>query len=217
MTDEAPSLRLPSRPFGRTTAKAQLERALITGALLLAGLGLVLPSGELPTPAAGSSRVVSDLADGRPPDRLVVPTIGLDAKLVPIEVDQSGVLSPPDDVDLVGWWKRSAHPGQRKGQTVLTGHTVSRGGGVMNRLGNLGRGEEVRVHDDGRVVTYEVTRVFVYSTAEVAEHAVELFGQDRRGGRLVLVTCTDWNGSDYESNIIVHGKPVAVARTASAA
>lgn len=33
-------------------------------------------------------------------------------------------------------------------------------------------------------------------------------GRGRCGGRLVLVTCTDWNGSDSNSNIVVLATPV---------
>lgn len=210
------------RPSAPTTATGLLAVVLVVVGLTLAGVGLLMPSE--PTPAAppaveadsSGEAVTADLPAGRPPDRLVVPSIGLDAPLVPIEVQQDGSLDPPADVDIVGWWQRSAHPGQRVGQTVLTGHTVQRGGGVMNELGELERGQEVRVHDDGRVVTYEVTKVFVYTRPEVAKHAQELFGQDRPGGRLVLVTCTDWNGKSYDSNIIVYGDPVEVQEAGAA-
>ncbi|MFA6299694.1 MAG: class F sortase [Nocardioides sp.] len=194
--------------------------ALVVTLLLMAVALLVLPpddeppaarptaTAEVPTAPTADKR----LAPGDPPDRLVVPAISLDAPLVPIEVKQDGSLDPPSDTDIVGWWQRSAHPGQMPGQTVITGHTVHTGGGVMNELGDLQRGEEVEVHDDGRVVTYRVTEVFVYTREEVAANAQGLFGQDRPGGRLVLVTCTDWNGSSYDSNIIVYGEPLAIEK-----
>ncbi len=78
----------------------------------------------------------------------------------------------------------------------------------MNRLGELGAGDVIRVRDEDQVVEYRVTDIATLSTAEVAENAVSLFAQDREEGRLVLVTCTDWVDGDYLSNIIVVADPV---------
>jgi LPXTG-site transpeptidase (sortase) family protein len=141
------------------------------------------------------------------PVRLVVPSLDLRAAVVPIEVETSGVLHPPADVDDVGWWRRSAEPGAAKGPTLLTGHTVSTGGGVMDRLGDLRRGDRVVVRTRGGRVAYEATKVEVLSRAELAQQRRALFG---RGGpaRLVLVTCTDWDGHVYESNVVVTARPV---------
>lgn len=142
------------------------------------------------------------------PVRLVVPAIKLRAPVLPIEMNQQGVLYPPEDVSEVGWWQRSAKPGARKGQTVLTGHTVSSGRGVMDDLGKLEPGDRVRVRTPRGTTYYETTRVRDYTVEEVAAQAQALFGQDRRKGRLVLVTCTDWDGEVYRSNTIVFAKPV---------
>ena len=131
--------------------------------------------------------------------------------MIDIEVDPDGVLSPPSDVSEVGFWQRSAVPGALEGQTVITGHTVHTGGGVMNELGELGKGDDVRVRFDGEFTSYEVTEVETLTRAEVAEQAYDLFAQDREEGRLVLVTCTDWDGSVYQSNIIVYAEPLRAA------
>lgn len=140
------------------------------------------------------------------PVRLVVPTLDLRAEVVPIEVETSGVLHPPEDVDEVGWWRRSAKPGSAHGPTLLTGHTVSTGGGVMDRLGDLRRGDRVVVRTPEGRLTYETTKVEVLSRAEIAAARHDLFG--RRGpSRLVLVTCTDWDGRVYESNVVVTARP----------
>ena len=141
------------------------------------------------------------------PVRLVVPKLDLRASVVPIEVEPSGVLHPPADVDDVGWWKRSARPGAKNGPTLLTGHTVSSGGGVMDRLGRLEPGDRVVVRTKAGRVAYEATDVRVLSRRELAQRRQELFG---RGGpaRLVLVTCTDWDGHVYESNVVVTAEPV---------
>lgn len=145
------------------------------------------------------------------PVRLAVPALDLRASVVPIEVDPDGVLYPPDDVDVVGWWKRSAKPGSDRGQTVLTGHTVSTGGGVMNRLGELEPGDRIRVRTPKGVVRYETTGARTLTRAELAARARQLFGQ-KRSPRLVLITCTDWDGGQYRSNIVVFAEPVDADR-----
>jgi LPXTG-site transpeptidase (sortase) family protein len=142
------------------------------------------------------------------PVRLIVPAIDLRARVVPIEVDPDGVLFPPDDVDEVGWWRRSAEPGSNGGQTLMAGHTVSEGHGVMDDLGKLRTGDAVRVRTSEGTIRYETTGKTVYSRAELAAKAKRLFGQDRDDNRLVLITCTDWDGDVYRSNVVVFAERV---------
>lgn len=146
------------------------------------------------------------------PVRLIVPTIDLRARVVPVEVDPDGVLFPPDDVDRVGWWKRSAEPGSTRGQTLLTGHTVTSGEGVMDELGRLRPGDPVRVRTAEGTIRYETTRTVVYSRAELTSRSKELFGQGRKNPRLVMITCTDWDGDHYESNIVVFAEPTGESK-----
>ena len=171
--------------------------------------GFVIPSPGI----AGNDRAAHDyraLAAPSKPLRLIVPEIGLKAPIVPIEIAPDGVLTPPSDVHEVGWWKRSAKPGAASGQTLITGHTVHTGGGVMNKLGDLRPGSLIRVQTPNGTVDYSATKVFVYTKAEVAQHAQELFSQKRQHIRLVLVTCTGWTGHDYTSNIIVFADQLGV-------
>ena len=176
-----------------STADAFSPRLLILAVALTVGVLMFLRGSDDHATGAGV----------RPaqPVRLVVPALDLDSRVLPIEVDTSGVLYPPDDVDVTGWWKRSAKPGAHRGQTVLTGHTVGTGGGVMDRLDELRPGDRVRVRTPKGVVRYETTRVRTYSRAELAHDARRLFGQ-KRSPRLVLITCTDWDGAQYRSNTV---------------
>ena len=207
---------------------------LVLGALL-ATTGHALSRDDTDAPAAGSDqppgavaapmetesgttlerrpRVPRDRSsDPRPaqgaPAELVVPALGVQAPVVPIEMDTAGVLTPPADVDTVGWWQRSAEPGSTDGQTLITGHTVRVGDGAMDRIGELANGARVEVRADSGTAAYRVTDVVTYDRDQVAAQAQELFGQHRTDGRLVLVTCTDWNGEVWERNIIVLAQPV---------
>ena len=183
-----------------------VEGLLLALACVLVLVALVMPAGG----ADGADRPRLALAGKAigAPNRLVVPALGLHAPVVPIEVDQSGVLAPPAAVDTVGWWRRSAEPGSRRGQTLVTGHAVRDGDGAMDRIGEVEPGDVVRLRAGGQVAQYRATRVFVYSRDEVADNAHRLFGQKAGAGRLVLVTCTDWNGASYDSNVIVLAEPV---------
>jgi LPXTG-site transpeptidase (sortase) family protein len=190
----------------------------LTKRLLLVFLAMVVVGFALPSPGvAGDPKVAPAyvaLAAPSNPELLIVPEIKLRAPIVPIEVDPTGVLTPPSDVHEVGWWKRSAKPGATSGQTLVTGHTVHTGGGVMNRLGDLRPGAVIRIRTPLGIVDYRATKVFVYTKAELAAHAVELFSQKRKDIRLVLVTCTGWTGKDYTSNIIVFADQLGVRQAA---
>jgi LPXTG-site transpeptidase (sortase) family protein len=190
---------------------AGVSTRLLVLFLAMVIVGFVLPSrGIAGDRAAGEDRHYVPLAKPARPEQLIVPEIKLRAPIVPIEVASNGVLSPPADVEEVGWWKRSARPGATSGQTLLTGHTVHTGGGVMNRLGELRPGSLIQIRTPRGTVDYEATKVFVYTKAELAEHKQELFSQRRKTPRLVLITCTGWTGRDYTSNIIVFAHPLGV-------
>ena len=190
-------------------ALSRLATVLLILAVGLVGFGAVMPSKSADDAVAQGFRPLSAPAK---PTRLVVPALGLRAPIAPIEVSPSGVLDPPADVDVVGWWQRSMRPGAGRGQTVLTGHTVHTGGGVMDRLGDLRRGQAVRVVTPKGAMVYRTTRVVTLSKAELAEQSQGLFGQERDRTRLVLITCTDWNGSDFDSNIVAFARPLGVRK-----
>ena len=184
----------------------RLSAVVMVLAVGLIGYGVVMPGGDEAPQAAG----FRPLSAPAKPTRLVVPALDVRAPISPIEVSPSGVLDPPADPTEMGWWQRSMRPGAGRGQTVLTGHTVHTGGGVLDRLGDLRPGQRVKVVTPRGTVVYRTTKVETLSKAELAEQAPQLFGQDRRRTRLVLITCTDWNGSEFESNIVAFARPLGV-------
>jgi len=191
---------------------AGLSTRLLVLFLAMVVVGFAIPSRSTAgDPQAGAAQY-APLSAPSNPILLIVPDIKLRAPIVPIEITPDGVLTPPSDVHEVGWWKRSAKPGARTGQTLITGHTVHTGGGVMNALGDLRPGALVQIRTPRGTVDYRTTKVFVYTKAELAEHANDLFRQNRQHGRLVLVTCTGWTGHDYTSNIIVFADQLGVRR-----
>jgi sortase (surface protein transpeptidase) len=148
------------------------------------------------------------------PVRLVIPSLDIDAPVVPIKLDRDRVLRPPNDPAEVGWWDRSAQPGSKEGQSLLTGHSVRLGDGAMDTLGDVKRGATIQIigkkdedKKEPKVASYLVQKVFVYSKDQVADHSEDLFGQGHHPRRLLLVTCTDWDGRVYQSTIIVYAQP----------
>jgi len=185
--------------------------------MVIAGFAIPSPGLSAAGPDAGFGQGrFHSLTRPAVPQLLIVPSIGLKAPIIPISVDANRVLTPPADVHEVGWWRRSAKPGAATGQTLITGHTVHTGGGVMNRLGDLRPGAVVQVKTKLGVVEYRATKVFVYTKAELAKHVNDLFGQQRPHNRLVLITCTGWTGSEYTSNIIVFADQLGVRQRANA-
>jgi len=180
--------------------------------LLLAATvgGFVFPN---PAPAKVAPSVVPSEFHALPhPEqgvRLIVPSVNIDAPIVPITLSGNNLI-PPDDASLVGWWTGSAKPGSKTGQTLITGHTVHTGGGQMDHLGAIAQGGIIEIITPDGALWYRETKVVVYSKAQVSQHADELFGQNRAKNRLILVTCTGWTGSYYTSNVIVFADPLGV-------
>ena len=189
-----------------------LDRLTATLGALTLGLLLAGVAGTVLLPAAPSTGTTGYHPLGAPsrPVRLVVPSLKIKAPVAPIHLTGDGALNPPSDTHEVGWWDASARPGAGRGQTVLTGHTVHTGGGVLNDLGRLRPGARVLVVTPHGTLTYRATRVVTYTKAQLARHSVDLFAQKRAHPRLVLITCTGWTGHDYTSNIVAFAQPLGV-------
>lgn len=186
-----------------TAVSARLSAA--TSALGVLALGMVLIGVVLPSGPDDSGFTSLDPAA---PVRLSVPSLAIKAPVRSVTVGADRVLDPPADVLDVGWWDASALPGQEAGRTVIAGHTVHTGGGSLDRLADVRRGAVVDVLTRNGTMRYEVRRTKVYDKEQLARHAAQVFGQDGGNGRLVLVSCADWDGSGYDSNVIVYADPV---------
>lgn len=141
------------------------------------------------------------------PRRLVIRSLRIDVPVLAIDAP-GGVLLPPSDPQTVGWWRSGAKPGAARGSVLVAGHTVSSGGGAFDDLETLDRGDRVIVRTTEGRILYDVVGVTIYRKASLAEDAQRIFSQ-KVPGRLVLVTCEDWNGTTYLSNAVVFARPVA--------
>jgi len=171
------------------------------------GSGAGRPAGA-PPPGTGTTAQPAR-ADWEPgaPRRVLIPALGVRAPVVPVHAPND-TLVPPADPQQLGWWADGARPGAERGSALVAGHTVHRGGGALDDLEQLRRGQRVVVRTEQGRIEYEVVRVKVYSKGRIARDAEQLFSQEVPG-RLVLITCEDWDGSGYLSNVVVTAEPVA--------
>ncbi|WP_432478448.1 class F sortase [Nocardioides sp. GXQ0305] len=139
------------------------------------------------------------------PLRIRIPDLDVDAPVVPIAAP-GGVLTPPADPQVLGWWADGARPGEQQGSALLTGHTVSTGGGALDDLEELTEGDAIRVRSARTETPYAVDTVQILDKGDLAVRAEKLFDQ-QVAGRLVVVTCEDWDGEEYLSNVVVTASP----------
>ncbi|MGH3507369.1 MAG: class F sortase [Nocardioidaceae bacterium] len=131
--------------------------------------------------------------------------LAIDVPVLPI-TPEGGVLVPPADPTVLGWYEDGARPGAAQGSAVITGHTVHTGGGALDELDDLRAGDAVRVSTVKGTIRYRVSKVTVMSKTQLARKAQQVFSFTV-SGRLVLITCTDWNGQEYLSNTLVYADP----------
>jgi LPXTG-site transpeptidase (sortase) family protein len=211
--------RTESEPLFRINTPAVEPARLLAGlalAAVLTGCGSDSPETGTASPAVTSQPTVSaptttpDAQATAPqahgtPSALRIPRLGIRAPVVPIKA-QDRVLDPPKNPSEVGWWSEGAAPGDDVGSAVVVGHTVSTGGGVFDDVDALRPGDMVEVDNGAGTLSYRIDSVKVLSKDDLARQAETLFDQSV-DGRLVLVTCEDWDGKVYRSNVVAVALP----------
>jgi hypothetical protein len=139
------------------------------------------------------------------PTRVMIPTIGVDAPVVPLGLDDAGALEAPREFAQTGWWTGGSWPGER-GPAVIAGHVDSRTGpAVFYRLGELRRGDPVIVERaDGSRVDFRVEGSGRYPKAQFPTVAV--YGPTAVPA-LRLITCSgtfDRASGHYLDNTVVY-------------
>jgi hypothetical protein len=160
------------------------------------------------------------------PITLQIPSIDADTDILGVGMTAAEVMDAPggpadSPVWQQGFWYRgSAVPGETS-TSLVAGHVNDPLGrpGVFARLGELGPGAEITVHDtrNGSEVRFVVTTARSYTLAEAADPAVlrAMYGAGPVEGRwptlsedglahLVLVTCAGtYRGTTHDQRLVV--------------
>ncbi|MER7735268.1 class F sortase [Streptomyces erythrochromogenes] len=182
-------------------------------------LGLWLWGRELTVaPAPPSGQAGGALSAGLPaahapvtgslPQRVDVPSIGIQAPVVSRGLDKDGAIDPPpyDSPGTVGWWGQGVQPGAA-GTALMVGHVDTRSKpAVFYGLSSAKPGDKVRVvRADGSVAEFTIEDVRVYERAAFDAH--KAYGPRVRGrAELRLVTCGgtyDKAAEQYTANVVV--------------
>ncbi|MEV0170451.1 class F sortase [Streptomyces sp. NPDC050803] len=195
--------------------------------VLLTGLALIRNgSGEFdvgpPQPAsaaAADSRVPGGTFAKAPaplpyavPDRVRIPSIQVDAPMMPVGLDAAGWVDapPPEDPNLAGWFTGAVAPGE-KGTAVVVGHVDNKQGpAVFYGLGALKKGNRVEVaRKDGKTAVFEIYGIEVFEKNNFPGDRV--YGS-KGSAELRVITCgggfSKQNG--YDGNVVAFARLVEV-------
>lgn len=202
MTHQALSDNPPSRKRRWIVASAVV--LVLAGA---AGTAFLLNGEKKPEAAAPKATPSSEPTKSQPAksgDRVIIPSLDVDAPMLPVGTTSEGAQEVPSSMEATGWWKDGSKPGQ-PGNAVIVGHTASEGNGVFDELGDLDRGDKVTVSSGKKKLTYTVTKEQVLEVSKFATVADEIYRRTGPSG-IVLMTCGDWNGTRFETTVIITAK-----------
>ncbi|GCB42939.1 class F sortase [Streptomyces sp. NL15-2K] len=146
------------------------------------------------------------------PDRVRIPSIQVDAPIMPVGLDADGWVGapPPEDPNLAGWFTGAVSPGE-KGTAVVVGHVDnSQGPAVFYGLGALKKGNRVEVaRGDGRTAVFEIYGIEVFAKNNFPGDRV--YGS-KGSPELRIITCgggfSQQNG--YDGNVVAFARLVEV-------
>ncbi|MET8470856.1 class F sortase [Streptomyces sp. NPDC006422] len=204
-------MRTPPRAANRVNAAA----GAVTTLALAAGAWLLASGAEghpPPQPSAAQARVdrhreppAAAPLPASPPDRIRIPSIGVDAPLMGLGLTRAGSLDvpPPGKKNLAGWYEAGTKPGET-GTAVVAGHVDNaRGPSVFYALGSVERGRTIEVRRrDGSVAVFTVDAVEVYDAKRFPD--AKVYGAARRP-ELRVITCGGpyTRGTGYQGNVVV--------------
>jgi len=139
------------------------------------------------------------------PVRIKIDKIGVGAVVQPVGLTADGNMDIDENPVEAAWYKLGPKPGQ-EGSAVIAGHYGWKKNvpSVFNDLHTLVAGDEIlTVGDDGKVMTFVVTRLATYAPDQ---DATNVFRSDDGKAHLNLVTCQgSWNNSvrTYSERLVV--------------
>jgi hypothetical protein len=152
------------------------------------------------------------------PVKLIIPKIRLDANVIAVGPDATGLMSTPKCISAtdpvcgeVYWWSVGAVPGQR-GNAVIAGH-LNRPDNSPASFGSLSQlvtGDTFLVEvQNGATLSFTVTStetVSAYTTGANDPIITDIFGPATTVN-VNLITCAgDWDGHTFDHRLVVHAQ-----------
>jgi len=141
------------------------------------------------------------------PVRIVIKRLGINAPIKSVGLRKNGTIEvpPPDDPNLVGWYRNMSTPGEA-GPAVLLGHVDTRTRpAVFARLKEIRNGDTIEVKRQDKT-----TAVFTVGGVEQANKKTfptqRVYGS-QQNAQLHLITCSgtyDRTTGHYTDNLIVY-------------
>jgi len=172
----------------------------------------IAPSDQITLPADEATKARHVAYSGEYPDRLIIPKLGIDARVQQVGISSKGNMAVPSNYSDVGWYKYGTLPGG-KGSAVVAGH-VDNGvslAGVFKQLHRMKTGDEFYViTKNGTKLQFEVADVVSYPYQDVP---TDILFNRSDGAWLNLVTCSgSWVSEDktYNQRLIVYSRLVGI-------
>ncbi|MBP9738882.1 class F sortase [Candidatus Saccharibacteria bacterium] len=145
-------------------------------------------------------------ADPNDPVRLIVSSIGVNARVDGLGTTPEGLIAVPKSYGTVGWYNKGSTPG-KPGPAVMVGHYTGGYGGVFDKLQDLKDGDLITVKNGkGQSFTYKVTKKSEYEKDKVP--MAEIFKKGDTS-RLEIITCAGkWQSSTYNNRLVVSAELV---------
>ena len=179
---------------------------------------------SLPMPAVPSSPAVAQPTAGVPacggrtgkPTRVAITGLGVDTRVEQLR-EENGSIGDPVEKDNLGWFPAwpGVQPGAGRGAVLLTGHTYHDNSAVFkesfastNKVGML----VTLTLEDGSTCRYRVAEQLTVD-ADGYQQVVDtkdLYDLDRaRPERLLIATCSGWDGRRHTSESLLMADPAA--------
>jgi sortase (surface protein transpeptidase) len=168
-------------------------------------------SAALSTVKPASDAIANYVVAPNLPRYLIIPSLGVDARVLSVGVNSQGALETPNNIYDAAWYNESGQPGQ-PGAMLIDGHISSwTAHGVFYGLKDLKPGDAIQiVRGDGAIFNYQVVESQTYNVANVDMTAAMTPIVPGTPG-LNLISCSGdviAGTSEFNERIIVFAKQV---------
>ncbi len=142
------------------------------------------------------------------PERLRIPAIGVDSKLMALGLNDDHTLQTPPGAFPAGWFTGAPTPGEL-GPAIIVGHVRYVRPGVFEHLTDLRAGDPIDVtRKDGSTASFRVTTVRHFAKSRFPTKKV--YGNlDHPGLRLITCGGLDASTDVFEENVVVFANLVS--------